>query len=78
MLRFLIVIIILALIANLLLKLMGYLLRKRLHQTFASPPPPKPLEENLVRCDTCHLFIPLSKAQKQNDRYYCRDHRTND
>lgn len=74
MLRFLIVLLLLAFISHLILKALGIYLRWRLGRAFTTSTEPAALNERLVPCETCHLFIPLSKAFKQNDRYYCRDH----
>jgi hypothetical protein len=74
MLRFLLVMMVLAWVASLILKLLGVLLRKRLKQTFDPPPT---LDESLVRCESCQIFVPRSKALKRNDRYYCSDQHAN-
>lgn len=68
MLRFLMVMALLGIIFSLFKKIMRYFLHKNLAPSFHSA---SLQDETLIRCATCQIFVPLSKAIQRNDRYYC-------
>jgi hypothetical protein len=74
MIRFLVIIAILALIYYIGLWLIKRKLNHFLGQ-FTPPKAPQPPEiEKLVACQICKTYVPLSKATERAGHYYCQEH----
>lgn len=49
----------------------AFWLWRRFTRSRGTPPPPRAEPQPMVRCEYCHMHVPLKLAIKQDEHWYC-------